>query len=76
MNINNKVGTNKFHFIAVLSRTLSKLAVTASKLLPLVRAALTGVAAFGINSQTTYNLLKLLVQCLFEDLLPASLTPL
>ena len=76
MNIDGKAGTGKSHFIAVLSRVLSELAATAGKLSPLVRAAPTGVAAFGINGQTIYNLLKLPVQRLFEDLPPASLTPL
>ena len=76
VNINGKAGTGKSYLIAVLSSTLSKLAATAGKLLLLVRAAPTGVAVFGINSQTTYNLLKLPVQRLFKDLPPASLTPL
>ena len=49
VNINGEAETGKFYFIAVLSRTLSELAATASKLLLLVRAALTSVAAFGIN---------------------------
>jgi hypothetical protein len=61
VNINNKAGTSKSYLIAVLSKTLNKLIATASKLLPLVRDALTGVAAFNINGQTIYNLLKLLV---------------
>ena len=59
MNINGKAKMGKFYLITVLSSTLSKLAAIASKPLPLVRAAPTGVAAFGINSQTIYNLLKL-----------------
>ena len=59
MNINNKAGIGKSHFIAVLSRALSKLAAIAGKLLPLVKAASIGVAAFSINGQTIYNLLKL-----------------
>ena len=61
MNINGKAGTGKFYFITVLSRTLSKLAAIASKLLLLVRAAFTDIAVFGINSQTIYNLLMLSV---------------
>ena len=76
MNINGKAGTGKSHLIAVLSNTLSELAATASKPLLLIRATPTSVAAFGINSQTTYNLLKLPVQHPFKDLPPASLTPL
>ena len=76
VNIDGKVKINKSYFITVLSRTLSKLIAIASKPLPLVRAAPTSIAAFGINSQTIYNLLKLLVQYLFEDLPPTSLTPL
>ena len=66
----------KFYLITVLSSTLSKLAAIASKLLLLVRATFTSVATFGINGQTIYNLLKLLVQYPFKDLLPASLIPL
>jgi DNA replication protein DnaC len=76
VNIDGEAGTGKSHLIAVLSRALSELAATAGKPSPLVRAAPTGVAAFGINGQTTYNLLKLPVQRPFEDLPPASLTPL
>ena len=66
----------KSHFIIVLSSTLSKLAATASKPLLLVRATPTSVVIFSINSQTIYNLLKLLIQHLFKDLPPTSLIPL
>ena len=76
MNINGKAGTGKSYLIAVLSRTLSKLVATASKPSPLVRAAPTSVAAFGINGQTIYNLLKLPIQYPFKDLPPVSLIPL
>jgi hypothetical protein len=76
VNINNKTETGKSYLIAVLSSTLGELAATASKLLLLVKATPTSIAAFSINGQTIYNLLKLLVQYLFKDLLPASLTPL
>ena len=76
MNINGEVRMGKFYLIAVLFSTLSKLAVTASKPLLLVRATPTSVTVFSINGQTIYNLLKLLVQHLFKDLPPANLTPL
>ena len=36
----------------------------------------TGVAAFNINSRTIYDLLRLLVNRLFKELLVASLMPL
>jgi hypothetical protein len=49
VNIDGEVGMGKSYFIAVLSSTLNELAATASKPLPLVRAALTSVTAFGIN---------------------------
>ena len=49
LNIDGEAGIGKFYFIVVLFRTLSELAATASKLLLLVRAAPTSVAAFGIN---------------------------
>ena len=49
VNINSEAGTGKFYFIAVLSRMLNELVVIAGKPLLLVRAILTGVAAFGIN---------------------------
>ena len=55
---------------------LNKLIAIVSKPLLLVRAAPTSIAAFGINSQTIYNLLKLPVQYLFKDLPPVSLIPL
>jgi hypothetical protein len=61
VNINGKVKIGKFYFITVLSSTLSELAAIASKLLLLIRATPTSVTAFGINGQTIYNLLKLLV---------------
>ena len=51
----------KSYLIAVLSRVLSKLVAIASKPLILVRAAPTSITTFSINSQTIYNLLKLLV---------------
>ena len=76
VNIDGEAGTGKSHLIAVLSSTLSELVAIAGKPSPLVRAAPTSVTAFGINGQTTYNLLKLPVQRPFEDLPPASLTPL
>ena len=76
VNINSKAGTGKSYLITVLSNTLSELAATAGKPSPLVRATPTGVAAFGINGQTTYNLLKLPVQHPFKDLPPTSLIPL
>ena len=76
MNINGKAGTGNSYFITVLSSILSELAAIASKLLLLVRATPTSVTAFGINSQTIYNLLKLLVQHPFKDLLPVSFIPL
>ena len=61
MNINSKTEIGKSYLITVLSRTLSKLAAIASKLLLLVKATPTSVTAFSINGQTIYNLLKLLV---------------
>ena len=51
----------KFYLITVLFSTLNKLAAIAGKPLLLVRATPTSVAAFSINGQTIYNLLKLLV---------------
>jgi len=42
----------------------------------LAQAAPTRVAAFNVNSRTIYNLLRLLVNYLFEELPAASLTPL
>ena len=76
MNINSKVKIGKFYFITVLSSILNKLVVTANKPLLLVRAIFTSITVFGINSQTIYNLLKLLVQYLFKNLPPVSLIPL
>jgi hypothetical protein len=76
VNIDSKIEMGKSYLIIVLSSTLSKLAATASKPLLLVRATPTSITAFGINGQTIYNLLKLLVQYLFKDLPPISLTPL
>ena len=73
MNINGKVEIGKSYLITVLFRTLNKLVAIANKPLPLVGATPTSVTAFNINSQTIYNLLKLLIQHLFKDLLPISL---
>ena len=64
----------KFYLVAVLSSTLNKLAAIASKPSPLVRATPTSIITFGINGQTIYNLLKLLMQRLFKNLPPTSLT--
>ena len=66
----------KSYLIIVLSSILSKLTTIASKPSVLIKATPTSIAAFSINSQTIYNLLKLLVQYLFKDLLPISLIPL
>ena len=76
MNINTKAEMGKSYFIAVLFRVLNKLVAIASKLLLLVRATFTSVVVFNINSQTIYNLLKLLIQYLFRDLLFISFIPL
>jgi hypothetical protein len=76
VNINNKVGMGKSYFITVLFKTLSKLAAIANKLLPLIKITPISITTFNINSQTIYNLLKLLVQYLFKNLLPVNLTPL
>jgi hypothetical protein len=50
VNIDGEAGMGKFYFIIVLSKIFSELAATASKLLLLVRATPTSIAAFGINS--------------------------
>jgi hypothetical protein len=49
VNINGEAGMGKSYLIAVLSRVFSELAATAGKLLLLVRAVPTSIAAFGIN---------------------------
>ena len=76
ININREAGTGKLYFIAVLSSILSEMAVPYGKLLLLTRAASTRVAAFNINGQTIYKLLKLPVNHLFKELPFANLTPL
>jgi hypothetical protein len=76
VNINGKAGIGKSHLIAVLSSIFSELAATASKPSPLIKAASTSIITFSINSQTTYNLLKLPVQHPFKDLPLISLIPL
>jgi len=76
ININREVGTGKLYLIAVLSTTLYNMARANSKPILLARAAPTRVAAFNINSRTTYNLLRLPVNRLFKELPAASLTPL
>jgi hypothetical protein len=50
VNINNKAGTGKSYFIAVLSSILSELAAIASKPSLLIKAAPTSITAFSINS--------------------------
>jgi len=52
------------------------MAISNSKLLLLVQAAPTRVAAFNINGRTIYELLRLLVNRPFKELPIASLTPL
>src|SRR6266702_3349634 len=76
ININRKAGTSKSHLIAVLFTTLYNMAIFNSKPSPLVQAAPTGITAFNINSKTIYNLLRLLVNRPFKELLIASLIPL
>ena len=76
MNINGKAEIGKSYLIMVLFRTLNKLIAITNKPSPLVGATPTSITAFSINSQTIYNLLKLLIQHLFKDLLTISLIPL
>jgi hypothetical protein len=49
ININKEAGTGKLYLIAILSSTLSKMAISYSKLLLLAQATPTRVAAFNIN---------------------------
>ena len=58
---NGKIKIGKFDFITVLSKTLNKLIAIVNKLSPLIKATPISITAFGINGQTIYNLLKLLV---------------
>ena len=76
VNIDGEAGTGKSHLIAVLSTTLRDIVISNSKLLLLVRAASTRVAAFNINGRTIYKLLRLPVNRPFKELPIASLTPL
>jgi hypothetical protein len=76
ININGEAGTGKSHLIAVLFTTLYNIVRANSKPLLLAQAAPTRVAAFNINGRTIYNLLRLLVNHLFNKLPTASLTPL
>jgi len=76
INVNGEAGTGKLYLITILSTTLYNMVRANSKLIPLARAAPTRVAAFNINGRTIYNLLRLLVNCLFKDLPAASFTPL
>ena len=73
MNINSKAEIGKSYLITVLFKTLNKSVAIANKPSPLVGATPTSVTAFSINSQTIYNLLKLLIQHLIKYLLPISL---
>ena len=76
ININREAGTSKLYLITVLSTTLYNIARANSKLILLAQIALTRVAAFNINGRTIYNLLRLLVNYLFNELPTASLIPL
>ena len=76
ININREAGTGKLYLIAVLSRTLSKIAASYSKPSLLAQAAPTRVATFNINGRTIYKLLRLPVNRPFKELPPTSLTPL
>ena len=76
ININGEAGINKLYLIIVLSTTLCNMARVNSKLILLAQAAPTRVATFNINSRTIYNLLRLLINRLFNELPAASLTPL
>jgi hypothetical protein len=76
INIDGEAGTGKLYFITVLSTILYDIVISTSKLLLLVQAASTKVAAFNINSRTIYKLLKLLVNYPFKELPIANLTPL
>ena len=76
ININGEVGTGKLYFIAVLFTTLCDIVRANSKPMPLAQVAPTGVAAFNINGRTIYNLLRLPVNHLFNELPAASFMPL
>ena len=76
INVNREVGTGKLYLITILSTTLYNIAISNSKLLLLVQATPTIVAAFNINGRTIYKLLRLLVNRPFKELPATSLTPL
>ena len=76
ININKEVKTGKLHLITVLSTILCNMVRANNKPMPLAQAAPTKVAVFNINSRTIYNLLRLLVNHLFNKLPITSLTPL
>ena len=76
ININREAGTGKLYLITILSTILYNIVRANSKLLLLVRAAPTRVAAFNINGRTIYKLLRLLVNHPFKELPTASLMPL
>ena len=73
INVDGEAGTDKFHLIAILFKTLSDIEETADKLMSLIRTASTDVVTFNINNQIIYSLLKLSVQRTYESLSAASL---
>jgi hypothetical protein len=74
VHIDSKGGTSKTTVVRTLYARIDAIAAEYGLLSPILRGALTGVAAHNIGRQTLYSLLRLPVKKVaFEDLLAASL---
>ena len=68
MHVDGPAGTGKSYLIDMISTYLFDMAEQHGQLDPVLRAAPTGVAAFGIQGQTLHRLLRLPVRKPFESL--------
>lgn len=58
INLDGKAGTGKSHVIMFISSVLEKMASDAGRECPIIRAAPTGVAAYGISGRTLHALFR------------------
>ena len=71
-----RAGTGKSHLIAIVSTNVDGLFRRHSLKTPILRAAPTGVAAYGIKGRTIHSLLRLPVRGKFQPLPPQSIASL
>lgn len=68
LNVDRRTSTSKSYIIKLVLAYLQTIAERINRKAPVLRLVLTGVAAYTINGQILYKLLKLLTRSSFEEL--------